>query len=93
VLDTYPWEFPPWLGGLAETDEPGILTSSFAGEDGRPRSLRFKLIEPPWSAPHPWPLRTIDLADGVMLYASGARVPYGRGAAEFHSMVVLQRVP
>ena len=93
LLDSYAWEFPPWLAGLSETGEPGILKSSFADADGRPRSLRFRLIEPPWSAPHPWPLRTIDLADGVMLYASGDRVPYGHGTGAFHSLIVLQCVP
>ena len=92
-LDTYEWEYPDWLRGLRPTRDPGIVASAFPGPDGHMASLRFRMLEPEWSAPHPGPLRTVSHGDGVLLYAAGTLVPYGRGAGPFHPTLVLETIP
>ena len=54
----------------------------------------FRLVAD-WAADHPWPLQTIDVERGPMLYAVGSyhvRLPYGRGVDRTHRMILLQRV-
>ena len=92
-LDTFAWEYPEWLRGLHPANDPTVLESAFRGLDGRMQSVRFRMLEPEWSAPHPWPLRTVSRSDGILLYAAGSLAPYGPASGPFHPTLVLETIP
>jgi hypothetical protein len=97
LVDTFEPEVPKWLDSLAPTGEPEVWESTYRAADGSWAHLRFRTIEPPWSAPRAAPLVTVGLLDRAHLYASGGGnyplVPYARATAAFHPMFVLERVP
>jgi hypothetical protein len=95
VGDTFAGEYPAWLQNPNPAAEPGVFETAYSGAE--PRSVHFRPVEPRSSTPHPWPLITVGLIDGVQLHASGGQdawlLPYARRTAPFFLVLVLERIP